>query len=398
MKVSTRAAYATVLLTMLGLGPPASAELAAGSACGSPEWSIVRSPNKGPSDNDLRGVAAVSGTDAWAVGSSIDPETRSNTPLILRWDGATWETVRAAGVTHGSLQAVDAAATEDVWAVGSRLTRRQTSAPVALHWDGKNWDQVRVPAARPGSTVSTVLTAVETLGPADAWAVGYWSPGGEYPPRPVIEHWNGSGWRVVDSPGLDSWSELQGVAATGPDDVWAVGNVEVTVGRDFVERGLIEHWDGTAWTVVRTPFVGGRLPFALESVDARTPDDAWAVGQSDGRSVLGLAFHWDGDRWRSASILNPSDQFQLMTSVAVAARHRVVVVGTYWDRRRRDYTSLIEGWNGRTWVQKSPGHRQGDNELNGVAVLPSAQFAVGGFWAHGGDGPQRTLVVQRCAG
>jgi hypothetical protein len=33
-----------------------------------------------------------------------------------------------------------------------------------------------------------------------------------------------------------------------------------------------------------------------------------------------------------------------------------------------------------------------------VAALPSGQFAVGSFWANGGEGPQRTLVEGRCPG
>ena len=34
--------------------------------------------------------------------------------------------------------------------------------------------------------------------------------------------------------------------------------------------------------------------------------------------------------------------------------------------------------------------------LHDVAALPGRQVAVGSFWKHGGDGPQRTLVLDRC--
>ena len=51
----------------------------------------------------------------------------------------------------------------------------------------------------------------------NAWAVGAL-------PGTPIEHWNGSAWKVVPSPGGSSPGQLFGVAATSPTNVWAVGN------------------------------------------------------------------------------------------------------------------------------------------------------------------------------
>jgi hypothetical protein len=71
------------------------------------------------------------------------------------------------------------------------------------------------------------------VSPDDIWAVG--APGYEAPQ--LIEHWNGSEWSVVPTEGLPA-ANLSGVVALSANDVWAVG------------RGFTEHWNGRTWTVV----------------------------------------------------------------------------------------------------------------------------------------------------
>jgi hypothetical protein len=388
----------TVVLEAVALGSPDTA--AATSICSKASWQTLRSASSGPG-SELRAVTAVSKKDAWAVGWSSHPVTEATTPMSQHWDGEAWEivpteTAEVVGLLHG----VDAASSTDVWAVGSRLTELQTSASLALHWDGHAWDGVRMPKPQAGRFVSAVPTDVAVIDADDVWAVGYWSTVPDAPPSPFIEHWNGRRWKPVDNPVLGTWSELHGVAATGPDDVWAVGNTEVQVGEDvLVERALIEHWDGKAWTVVRSPVVGRRSPFGLESVDARSASDAWAVGEITKRSeVVTLSLHWDGERWSRVPTVDPSNEFQLLGGVAASSRNRVWAVGYYWDAVRERDSTLVLRWNGHEWRREPSANRQAANQLIDVAALPSRQFAVGSFWANGGEGPQKTLVEGRCPG
>src|SRR4051812_8646359 len=51
---------------------------------------------------------------------------------------------------------------------------------------------------------------------------------------------------VVPSPNHPGTNGINGLAAVGPDDIWAVGSY-AAVG---IDRPLIQHWDGTAWTQV----------------------------------------------------------------------------------------------------------------------------------------------------
>ena len=86
----------------------------------------------------------------------------------------------------------------------------------------------------------------------------------------------GSAWTAAPLPAISGSGGLEDVAATSPTDAWAVGH-RYDPG-DQKGHTLIEHHDGTSWTI--TPSADG--PSApqseLSGVSARTSTDAWAVG------------------------------------------------------------------------------------------------------------------------
>src|SRR2546422_9965724 len=55
------------------------------------QWSVVPSPN-GSSSSGLSGVAVVSASDIWAVGSSGNQMSGAQT-LIEHWNGSSWSVV-----------------------------------------------------------------------------------------------------------------------------------------------------------------------------------------------------------------------------------------------------------------------------------------------------------------
>jgi hypothetical protein len=244
---------------------------------------------------NLYDVAAVSPTDAWAVGDYGDAHGNYDIARILHWDGVSWSVYPApTGGSYAFLYSVSADSATDVWAAGF-WTDNKGGHPLALHFDGTTW--TKVPTASP--TGGDVFNGVMALAPDDVWAVGYQEP----PPfsiQALIEHWDGTSWSVVPAPALEGDNLLYDVSGTASDDVWAAGALGVT-------PPLTLHWDGTSWSVVPAAFRPD-TSYVLLAVKAIAPDDVWAVGQwttldySDGGPA---AEHWDGTAWTITKLRSP---------------------------------------------------------------------------------------------
>jgi len=224
----------------------------------------------------LHSVAAASADDVWAVGQFNDR------PVIEHWNGAAWVRVPSqtpAGI-NSTLNGVAATSGTNAWAVGG-TTIEAGQTTLIEHWDGRAWRIV------PGARLHTgwTLVAVAATSAGDAWAIGSSSRG-----QVLIEHWNGAAWTLVPSPQPGFARSLNAVAAVSPTDAWTVGNV-----LDPNHGGLltlIEHWNGTAWTRVSSPGPGN-----LVGVSATSASSAWPVGfrSSSGTAVIE---RWNGMVWR----------------------------------------------------------------------------------------------------
>ena len=81
-------------------------------------WQVVSSPNVGTSFNQLNGVAALSASNLWTVGFSINSGGTAQT-LIEHWNGANWQVVSSPNVgTYNYLYGVAAVSSTNIWAVG----------------------------------------------------------------------------------------------------------------------------------------------------------------------------------------------------------------------------------------------------------------------------------------
>jgi hypothetical protein len=241
-------------------------------------WKIVSSPDPATESGGydvLKGVAAVSASDVWAVGYSGNASEAQDSSLIEHWNGAAWTVVPSPDPDQTQdLYAVAAVSSSDVWAVGAffNYTPYGYGALIEL-WIGTSWTSVPNPA-------TTGLDGVAALASNDVWAVG----------GAQILHWNGIAWSVVSSP--QGFYDLQSVAAVSASDVWAVGYQEVPSGEGYYYYPLVEHWDGSSWSVVgsATGFGQGYL----FGVTAASATSVWAVGDIGG---LSFAEKWDGTQW-----------------------------------------------------------------------------------------------------
>jgi hypothetical protein len=72
-------------------------------------------------------------------------------------------------------------------------------------------------------THDNFLIGVTTVLANDIWTVGAYNDS-PYIMNTMIEHWNGSQWSVVPTPNIKSHDDcFQGLAADSANDLWAVG-------------------------------------------------------------------------------------------------------------------------------------------------------------------------------
>lgn len=257
-------------------------------------WTQVPTPPPEPNTEGefLRAVDAAAGDDVWAVGYTRLPCCSDTKPLIEHWDGESWRRVPYTlpyGNTLGRLAGVTVISATDAWAVGSTYGVR--SDTLLLHWDGKTWEPATdVLATTSGSPGLGLLNAVDAVAADDIWAVGTGN-------GLSLAHWDGQLWTRVPAPGKppDGLAEtLTGVAVVATDDVWAVGWASESTSP---EHPRILHWDGDRWQRVRSPSPG-TTENELNAVVATGPDDAWAVGSfTNSRGTFHLYLHWDGEKW-----------------------------------------------------------------------------------------------------
>lgn len=295
-------------------------------------WQQITSPNGGADINVLNGIEALGPNDVWAVG---DAGTDS---LIEHWNGSSWVKTSSpnVGADQNYLNAVTARAASDVWAVGSsRDTPNDAARTLIEHWDGSSWHVT--PSPNLGSD-NNILYGVATLKQGnDVWAVGFHRDSPHSFAHPLVEHWDGSSWQAVLAPSVGSGDNvLNGIAAVAPNDIWAVGYSEQT-SKDPA-RSLIEHWDGSSWTIITSPNVGSGYN-NLYSVTALKSNDVWAVG------VGPLIVHWDGSSWQPVTSQGIDPTRNILNSISAVDADDIWAVGVFGgaDQTSSNYT-LIEHW------------------------------------------------------
>jgi hypothetical protein len=277
------------------------------------------------------------------------------------------------------------------WAVGWYSNGEGYPFPVRTlieHWNGTAWKVQASPSPGTDNNFNDFLTGVAATSQTNAWAVGRHNDNAN--DRTLIEHWNGTAWSVQASPKPGTSSDLGGVAALSATNAWAVGSYY----NGTADRTLIEHWNGRRWKVRASPNVGATYSNALGSVVATSPTNAWAVGSYmnfDRDADETLILHWNGTSWRRQPSPNPAGTCHLCENVlgGVAATSRT----NAWAVGDANGRTLILHWNGRAWRrQPSPSPGTGDNRLSEVvATSPTNAWAVGAYFNN--DTPYRTLIL-----
>lgn len=227
-----------------------------------------------------------------------------------------------------------------------------------------------------GGPDANVLTGIAGSSESDVWAVGRWGQGGVI--HTLIEHFDGSAWSVVPSPNDPHHhnDDLNSVSVFSPSDAWAVGGAERQT------RPFAAHWDGTAWSEVPIPRFGfgpGNFPaqyLISVSVNPLNPSDVWVMGNAPSGGIRNepafiFAEHWNGARWTiyplHGLLLPKLYAVSTAPSGAAWAVGAELGSGTQWS---------ITEWNGSQW---NPQNSVGTHDhLFGVAALADDDvWAVG---------------------
>lgn len=148
-----------------------------------------------------------------------------------------------------------------------------------------------MPSQDPGTGDHTdTLSSVAAVSASNVWAFGSYYDGATN--RTLIEHWDGSRWSVVPSPNpwggrQNSNDRLDGVAAVSASDVWAVG----TYFNGVNDHTLTVHWDGSSWSYVPSANANENINY-LSSVAATSASNVWAVGEYFNGSQLQTLTEW----------------------------------------------------------------------------------------------------------
>ncbi|KAA2255230.1 hypothetical protein F0L68_28835 [Solihabitans fulvus] len=268
-------------------------------------WSIAPTPAF-PNAAGLLAVSAGSATNAWAVGFTRTGGYRGRQAIALHWNGSAWSADASLGVGVGALNGVADLGSANAWAVGD--------GGVVTHWNGSAWSTVSVP--QPAGGFGSRLTSVSARNASDVWAVGTFLTTDSPQTRTYALHFDGTAWSLAtmplpNDPNFQTTFAVDGVAAVGANDAWAVGDV-VALGGTPVGT-LVEHWDGVAWSVVPAP--SPAVYPVLTGVTARAANDVWAVGygptQAGGQSQA-VTLHWDGTAWSTVPAPGSTDFSELL--------------------------------------------------------------------------------------
>ena len=213
------------------------------------------------------------------------------------------------------------------------------------------------------------LMSVTCTGASSCLAVGTDVDAKQNPLAGIIYSWNGSQWSQSSpqAPG-QPYSGFDSVTCAGTADCWAAG----FAGPDQIQynfvpgvapnvtgsSALVEHWNGTQWSVTPAPAATSPEGQYLSSITCSSTSDCWATGATmdpQGNPYLTLVDHWDGSAWVTVPSPNPSTNGDLLTTVTCIDPSECWAAGASGWNNNGSPVPFIESWNGSAWsVEPSP--------------------------------------------
>jgi hypothetical protein len=371
----------TDTISAQGAGHAASAV----SLNGVTTWTQVPSFNFGNQDNVFAGVSAASATDVWAVGAYSPGLNAPLNTLAHHFDGTRWTAFALpnVGAQQNILQAVSMPGPGKAWAVGDYTSGKFQQQTLIEHFDGTVWSVVM--SQSPGAH-QNILYGVAAITDTDVWAVGAFEDANDLW-HTLTEHWDGTQWSVINA--MDAGThgnQFYAVKALAHNNVYAIGQ-QANAG--FPNQALIEHYDGTAWSLVTSPAdaSASALPLGV----AATASSLTVVGEQETDTVPYTSYVASGSPTALAIQPTPTmgtgenDPF----AVTIANDGSTWVVGWAINPTTDLHDPLVlQGVNGTFSLVSVPNPSNGgDSGFEAITTVPG-----GGMWAVGGTATAKSNV------
>jgi hypothetical protein len=231
-------------------------------------WTIQSPPYPaGSSNGELDTLSCTAAMACIAVGSAYTTNPAAQVTLVEVWDGVSW-TVHSAPNPAGAVKLSGASCTS---ATACTAVGVYQGAALAEVWDGSNWTIQPTPS--PVGARESRLYGVSCTSATACMAVGAFDTANTT--ATLAEVWDGTSWTIERTPnpvGLGS-SQLYGVSCTSNTACTAVGYSNTA--NSASTEPLIEVWNGTDWTIQNGPNIVGAL---LNGVSCTTATLCTAVG------------------------------------------------------------------------------------------------------------------------
>jgi hypothetical protein len=313
-------------------------------------WRVSPAAMPAARSSELLGISCVSTTNCIAVGQQTLHALTHPVMLAEHWDGKTWS-ITPTPVPPNSLASellgVSCARSGPCMAVGDQnFGTINNTTDFAELWNGTRWTEI--PAAQPANAGS-LLIGVSCRIASDCTATGWWNPiNNNSQSFPLVNHWDGTRWTVVPSPHPASLNDsiLSGVACPAPGNCVAVGDFFTKTPTTFLRDNLSELWNGTRWSRLHTPEPTGSSENQLNTLSCPAAGSCMAVGGdvAPAGPFVTLAEHWNGQRW---SILStPGSDAELDS---VSCPQLTLCVATGEAGAIQGIVTLAEVWQGGKW-------------------------------------------------
>lgn len=244
-------------------------------------------------------LSASGPNDIWVAGTRTGPfigaNSRGLSSIAAHFDGSHWTVMRPPnpGTRDNYLTGIVALSPTDVWAGGYLVDLGKSSAEalsLTMHWDGRAWSVVAAP--NPSRSLN-VIWGMGSDGAGGIWALGDYQASDRHL-HAMVFRWNGQSWVMVEVHGPSTWS-AQAVGGTASGSVWVVGSPATS------SLAVANCTEKTCDTVVPPT----EFDVTASSIFVAAPDDAWIVGVSWGQRLTPLIEHWDGSSWTVAEAPSP---------------------------------------------------------------------------------------------